>query len=65
MSNYFPGYTAECAIPIKCSRCDREVAPAGRDVSPLMNLPDCCHDAQRSPENTRHIWNVKELGDEE
>lgn len=53
--------TAECAVPVPCPECGRELPPVGRSVAMEVYLPDCCDGYRHTHINSRHLWSVEEL----
>jgi hypothetical protein len=60
--SFFEGCTDECAVPVPCPQCGRDLPPMGRSVAPEMYIGSCCEEARYQPINTRHIWSVDEIG---
>lgn len=58
----FKGCTEECAAPVPCPTCGRDLPPIGRSVGMEAYLAPCCDEARfDSKLNTRHVWSVDEL----
>lgn len=59
------GCTEQCAVPVPCPTCGRDLPPIGRAMPFDMAIMGCCDDARMDRKvNTRHIWTVDELGKE-
>lgn len=57
----FKDCTEECAAPVPCPTCGRDLPPIGRSVPMEHYIASCCETARYRPINTRHIWDVSEL----
>ena len=56
------GCTEKCAVPVPCPTCGKDLPPIGRSCP--WPLTACCDEARMDRKlNTRHIWDVDELGD--
>lgn len=57
--------TPQCAVPVPCPVCGNDLPPVGRAVPLEWNIPTCCDDRQHTSINTRHLWSVNELENNE